>query len=366
MTLDLYFVRRFACNFMVVVGVVFVLVITIDTIDILGSIRAESIGLLDAVWLSSLRVPDIIVNVFPLIVLISSLVFCLGLSRSSEFVIARAVGRPMLMTLRGPAIVAVLVSLFVTISFAPFSGRLLAQYDTARAQFSTNIESKLQVTSSGLWLREADGENITVLNASESAQNGTRLRNVTVFRFGSSGRLLERIEAENAFLSEGQLILSQAKLWDFRQLLNNPELSAQSRGLVRISTQLTAEQVLDGQPEPKTLFLWELPSKINDLERSGSSSLSHRTHLLGQLAMPVMYLAMFLIGALFTLETSRMGNRGLSVIGAVTLGFFLFFFQRTSQTFGEAGELALFAATWAPSLAAVFGGIAWLLRNEDG
>ena len=366
MTLDLYIIRRFSYILAVVLGVVFALAVTIDTIDILGSIKEENIGLADAIWLSSLRVPDLIVTIFPLVILIASLSFCLSLSGSREFVISRAVGRPMLSTLIGPALITLLASIFVVISFAPIAGKLVAQYDTARAQFSTSLENKLQITSSGLWLREANEDEVTVINASGSTQSGSRLRNVTVFKFGSSGRLLERIEADSGFLRGPDLILTNAKLWDFSEIMNNPELSAENRGVLRLPTNLTSDQVREGQPEPKTLFIWELSNEIETLNRSGSSSLSHRTYLLGILATPVLYLAMFVIGALFTLQTSRTSNRGLAVIGSVTLGFFLFFFQRTSQTFGEAGELSLFAATWAPSIAALFGGLAWLLRLEDG
>ena len=366
MTLDFYFVRRFLYTLFLVTVVVFALAVTIDTIDILGSIRAEDIGFSDALWLSSLRVPDLMVTVFPIVVMISSLSFCMALSRSNEFVISRASGRPMLSTLIGPGLITLIIGTCITFSFAPISGKLFAQYDSARAQYTTSIENRIQVTSSGLWLREANEDEVTVINALGSSENGSRLVNVTVFKFGVSGRLLERIEASNGYLRGSDLLLTNAKLWEFKELLDNPELSAQNRGVMRLSTNLTSAQIIEGQPTPKSLFIWELPAAIENLERSGSSSLSHKIHLSAQLAAPFMYVAMFIVGTLFTLRTNRMANRGIAVIGAITLGFVLFFFQRTSQTFGEAGDITIIAATWAPPMAAVLGGIAWLLHVEDG
>ncbi|MEM0976659.1 MAG: LptF/LptG family permease [Pseudomonadota bacterium] len=366
MTLDFYIVLRFARSLGLVFCVVLVLVLTVDTLDVLGSIRSETIGILDAVWLSSLRVPDIIVTVFPLIILIASMIFCMGLTKSSEFVIVRAVGRPILAALLGPIVLTALIAFAVVISLGPWAGRTILQFDSARAQFSNNLENRLQVTSSGLWLREANDDQITVLNAAGSAQNGRRLEDVTLFRFSTDGRLTERFEAQNAFLNNGDLILSNAKVWDFTKIVENPELTATTRGVLRISTTLSADQIVAGQPQAKTLSIWDLPKEIDTLERSGSSSLSHRSHYFSQLAAPILYVAMFLIGAIFTVQSGRVGNRGLAVIGAVSLGFFLFFFQRTAQTFGEVGEVPLFIATWSPPLAALLGGLAWLLRCEDG
>ena len=366
MTLSLYILRSYLTAVGTVFGIVVALVLTVDTIDVLGSIRSEKIGFLDAIWLSSLRVPDILVTVLPLVVLISSMVFCMTMSASSEFIVARAIGRPMLSTLTAPLLLTMVIAIMVACSFGPLSGRLFGQFDNAKAQFSTDIESRLQVTASGLWLREARDDQITVLNAATSYQSGDRLFDVTIFRFNTEGRLIERLEAQNGFLSQDELILTNVKIWDFTKLADNPELSAQNRGLMRIPTTLTSAQVRDGQPEPRTLFIWDLPRAIAALEKSGSSSLAHRIHFSSQLAMPIYYAAMFLIGACFSLYTSRFGRRGLAVIGAVTLGFFLFFFQRTSQTFGEAGELPLLVATWSTPLAGFLGGLAWLLRKEDG
>lgn len=366
MSFDFYIGRRYLTSFFAVFGVVFALVLTIDTIDVLGSIRDENIGLWDALWLSSLRVPDNLVMVFPLIVLISSMAFCIGMSRSSEFVIARAVGHPMLRTFLAPLIVTTVLSVFVVISLGPLAARLASQYDTAKAQFSNAIENQIQVTASGLWLRELNEDLITVINAGQSSQNGTRLANVTVFKFTTSGRLVERIEAKIGYVRDGELIMADAKLWDFSLINDNPELSAENKNLVRLPTSLTSDQVLDGQIDPKTLLIWNLPAEIAQLQRSGSSALTYQSHFFSQIALPINAITMFIFGAIFLLHTGRSGSRGLAVMGAVSLGFLLFFFQRAAQTFGEAGELQIVSATLAPSIAGLLGGIAWLLRKEDG
>ena len=366
MTFSFYIMRSYATVLLGVFGIVLALVLTIDTLDVLGSIRSERISFLDAVWLSSLRVPDLIVLVFPLIILISSLVFCLTLSGNSEFVISRAMGRPMLLTLLGPLVFSMCIAALVASTIGPLSSRLSDEYSEARARISGSLENRLQVTASGLWLREALGDDISVLNAASSFDGGDRLNYVTIFRFSLDGQLLERLEAQNGFLSDGQLLLTDVKIWDFSTLAANPELSAQQRNIMRFPTTLTSDQVLEGRPTPDTLFLWEFPSAIRALETSGSSSLSHQVFFLAQMALPIYYGAMFLLGACFSLQTSRMGKRGLAVMGAISLGFLLFFFQRTVQTFGEAGELPLLVATLSPSLAGFLGGLAWLLRKEDG
>jgi lipopolysaccharide export system permease protein len=85
-----------------------------------------------------------------------------------------------------------------------------------------------------------------------------------------------------------------------------------------------------------------------------------------ELARPLMLIAMMIIGAAFTLQNARAGNLGVSVFLALICGFSLYFLQNVAMTLGEAGEIPVFAAAWAPPLAAVLFAVGLFLRFEDG
>ena len=84
------------------------------------------------------------------------------------------------------------------------------------------------------------------------------------------------------------------------------------------------------------------------------------------MARPLLFAAMLIIGAVFTLQNARLGNLGISVLLALLCGFSLHFLQNLARTLGEAGEIPIFFAAWAPPLAALLAGMALFLHLEDG
>ncbi|MEH6360740.1 MAG: LptF/LptG family permease, partial [Amylibacter sp.] len=89
-------------------------------------------------------------------------------------------------------------------------------------------------------------------------------------------------------------------------------------------------------------------------------------HLQIELARPILFAAMILIGAVFTLQNARLGNLGISVLLALLCGFSLHFLQNLARTLGEAGEIPIFFAAWAAPLAALLTALALFLHLEDG
>lgn len=366
MSFDFYLARVYAIHLMTVSLIIWTLIYAIDVLEILGSSYSDRLSFLDSLWLSALRVPEKVILVFPMIVLVSSLSFCLSMARHSEFVIARAIGKSMLRSLLGGLCISCALSAGLILWASPFSARLAEEFPKTRAALTGEKEPQLQMTQNGLWFRERVEDRITVLNAKSTRLNGTRLRDVTVLRFAPDGVLEDRITAQDGVVSSDTLFLVNAKKWNFTDAKGNPEQYSKIEPILRLNTALTAKDIQEGRSQAPSLYLWKIPKLIENLRRSGSDTLRYEIHFYAQLALPVTIAAMYLIGAGFAMTSSRSRRQGAAVIAAIASGFLLFFFQRTTQTFGEVGEVPVLLATWAPPLSAICFALAWFLRIEDG
>ncbi|MCA8836132.1 MAG: LptF/LptG family permease, partial [Proteobacteria bacterium] len=108
------------------------------------------------------------------------------------------------------------------------------------------------------------------------------------------------------------------------------------------------------------------PSYIRQTSAAGLSSLPYEMQLHSLLSRPFLFLAMFLIGAVFTLKDPRIGNVRLAVLYAVGAGFAFYFMQNFAITLGESEQVPVIIATWFPALSGCFLTLALLLHYEDG
>ena len=105
---------------------------------------------------------------------------------------------------------------------------------------------------------------------------------------------------------------------------------------------------------------------IEQLEQAGFSSRRHHVWLQSELARPLFFVAMVLVGSAFTMRHTRFGGTGPAVISALLLGFALYFARSFAEILGENGQLAVPLAAWAVPVAANLLAFGLILHAEDG
>jgi lipopolysaccharide export system permease protein len=364
MILHLYIARRFLRALAIVIAVFVGILMPIDIAEHLGRVGPDN-GLGAVFKLSLLNLPGALYAWLPLFVMIATLFLFLGLARTSELVVVRAAGRSALRSAASPVAVAFLLGLLALAVLNPIVAATTRQYDLSFARLRGLEERTLSVSDEGLWLRQGTPQNQTVIHAAASNSDGTNLFGATFFAFDSDGLLLQRITADEALLVSGAWELSDVTLWPIAGA-ENPEASSQRFDALILPSTLTAEQIRDSFGAPETVPIYELPGFIAQLNAAGFAAVQHRIWLQMQLSNPLMLSAMVLIGAGFTMRHTRFGKTGLMVLGAILLGFGVFFIRDFAEVLGETGQLPAVLVAWAPPVAAILLALGMLLHTEDG
>ncbi|MGZ6020856.1 MAG: LptF/LptG family permease, partial [Phenylobacterium sp.] len=244
----------------------------------------------------------------------------------------------------------------------PVSAQLSARFEADQAKIMSNYLGDIP---KDVWLRQGDEHTQMVIHAKsrDTVQGDVRLRGVSLFvyqknKFGQP-EFKRRLEAAEAVLRPG--------FWQLRDVreASAGESSVQSDSLSIRST-LDSEAAVERSPD--SIAFWRLPSAIKQTEDSGFSASGHRLRLRFQqlLATPLMFAAMAILAAAFSLRLVRLGGlAGLAGAG-FALGFVVFFFNQFSGALGRADIIPLFAAAWAPAVVALLSGLTLLCYTEDG
>ena len=365
MTLHLYFARRFIKSCVSVLLVFFAILSLVDLVEQIRRFGSTETSFGTLLVLTVLNVPDALYRILPLITILATLSLFLALARSSELVVTRASGRSALKSLIAPVVMSLLVGILAVAVFNPIVAATQKQYEVMTQRIS-GVASTLSVSSEGLWLRQGSPDGQTVIRADRANLDGTVLFDVTFLGYAPDGSPSFRIEADQAELVTGAWSITNAKEWRFDTNAVIPEIDAFESPQMSLASNLTRAQILDSFGTPSAVPIWELPRFIARLEAAGFSARVHRTFLHMELALPVLLVAMVLVGAGFTMRHTRFGRTGLMVLLALGLGFTLYFIRNFAAILGENGQIPIVLAAWGPPIAAVLLPLGLLLHLEDG
>lgn len=367
LTLSLYIGRHFLLSIMLAL---FGLLTITSLIDVVEMIRRASgrEGLAFHIILSMtlLKIPSFIIKLMPYSILIGSMMALTKLTRTQELVVARSAGVSVWQFLSPAMIIVFAIGIFMTTLFNPFSAALMMRYEQIEAKYISSRASLMAVSSSGLWLRQMESNNNKSNNISEHIihsekllQNDMSFAKIVVFSFDENKKFVERLDAQNAVLKDGELHLTNI----IRSIPGKPPETIKEYIL---PTTLTLEHIQDSFASPETISFWHLPSFINMLESAGFSALKHKLYWHTLLANPFLMIGTVLIAAIFSLRSPRRGRIGILIVSGIITGFLMHFFSDVIFAFGAAGTIPTILAAWTPTLVTSMIGVSLLLHLEDG
>ncbi len=364
MTLGRYILRNFLRSVVGVFAVIALVIILFTSVENLRRFGDSGASAGDVLHITLLQAPEVLYQVFPLVLMLASLTTFLRLARTSELVVMRASGISALRLISVPVVAALGLGMVFVAAVNPFVAASIKRGQIFEEDFGNAGSSLLSFSKEGVWLRQADPEGQTVIQAARTNADGTILSRVRMHRFDRAGTLYARLEAPAARLTPGSWLLENASEW-LLDAEGRYERTAET-GRVNLPTTLTSDEILESFAPPETVGFWDLGRFIAQMEESGFSGQRHRLYLQSELAKPALYAAMVLIGAAFALRPTRFGQTGVMILLAVLAGFTLYFLKDFAESLGSSGNIPLVVAAWTPPVAAILLAVSLLLHLEDG
>lgn len=358
-TLSAYVARQYVTWFLIYLLGLVGIILLVSTVDLLDRLASKDASLGIVVRMVLLKLPYLSQEVMPFTVLFAGLSCFWRMTRSHELVVTRAAGISVWQVLLPVVGVATLVGVVTVTMLNPLAAILLGRFEQMEAKYVRNESSLLAVSRTGLWLRQADANGQSVINAQRVTQNPLVLYDVIVFQFEDQDKFVGRIDAARAELEPGRWVLSEA--WQTR-----PDRRAEFADRIEITSKLTREKILDSFAAPETISFWSLPGFIALLTEAGFSAVRHKLQYHRLLATPVLLVAMVLLAATFSLRPQRRGRVALVILSGVLAGFLLYFLSNFVFALGLSARIPVILAAWTPAGVSMMLGVATLLHLEDG
>lgn len=348
---------RFVSLSLAVLLLIAVIILIIDALELLRRFGdRDDFGSASALLLALLRLPSLLGDVLPFVVLIGAMACLLDLSRKMELVVARSTGTSAWGFLAAPMLIAFLAGAGVTLLYDPLAAA--GKERAAEVEFAF-VAQQPSTRRQALWFRQNGADGVSIMSAEASAEGGRKLGNLSVLTFDRQGRFEAKIKAASASYEPGRWRLSQARITRVGE-------APRSVAEYDLRTDLTPEEIAQSLVEPQSVPIWAIPDFVRSAKRAGLKTEPFTMSFHSRLSRPMFFLAMVLIAATVSLRLFRYGGIGRLAAGGAIAGFVLFVFIEVMKDLGGAGILPPALAGWAPPVIALTFGTTRLLYLEDG
>jgi lipopolysaccharide export system permease protein len=357
-TLGRYLSARFlqiiAAVFLMISGMIYV----VDFVELLrraGNIPGVSAG--DIAYLSFLRVPSVCEQIMPFCVLFGAMATFVILTRKLELLVARAIGVSAWGFLVPPLAIAAAAGIVSVVLFNPVSAVMKDRADSIETRlFGRNGK---QNNDASLWIKQKSVDGEAFIRAGQVSADGTNLTSAAAYVYDRAGKFEQRIAAQTAKLLPG--------VWQFAHArVTAPAEESFAAGTYLLATSLSPKEAVRGLIAPDSVPFWDLPSLRAAAETAGLDGTRYGLQFHVLLARPLLFIAMVLIAAAFSLRFFRFGGIEKMVSGGVGAGFVLYVAVKFVGDMGGVGLLSPLAAAWSPAVVASLLGAFALLNQEDG
>ncbi len=344
-------------------AVISILIVLIDFVALSRDVgvRARDTSVGELFGLTLLQSPGVVLSLAPFAFLFGVLGAFVQLNRRSELVALRASGVSAWRFIAPAALGAAAVGVLSALLLNPAAAALNAEFEVRKAAV---MEGYLVEAPRAVWLREGDRRGQAIIRAARRLPGAAvRLADASFFIYGLDARgglrFTRRIDAARADLTAGAWRLTDA-------LEGAPGAAAVHYDTLVLPSALKPEALRSTEQNAQAAPFWSLPGLIRATERAGFSATGYRLHFQQLLATPLMYAAMSVLAAAFSLRLLRLGGLSRLAGSAVALGFLFFFVSQLCQALGRSEVIPPSLAAWAPPVLALLCGVTLLLYTEDG
>ncbi|CAN5345383.1 LPS export ABC transporter permease LptG [soil metagenome] len=346
----------------VALAVIGSLVMLIDFVEISRGVGSDmDLSALRILGLVLLKSPAVIVQLLPFVFLFGTLSAFVSLNRRSELIAMRAAGVSAWRFVLPAAGAAVVLGILTVTVIGPLASSGDGLFQRERERISGSVRGS--EPAEAVWLREGDEQRQMVIRAARQDRANARLLGVTFFIYttDTNGRraFSERLDAPQASLSAGRWRLINAVGAQTGQ-------RAVSYATLDLPSNLADDEAFERFARPQSTPFWSLPGQIQRIEDAGFSSTAYRLRLQQLLSTPLMFAAMSILAAAFSLRLMRLGDLARMTVAAVVLGFAFFFLNQFSSAMGSAEVVPPFIAAWLPAVLTALAAFTLLFYTEDG
>ena len=343
-SINQYIIKEYIKSLFVVIAVMLSIIVLINLLDEFNFFKSKKdLKFIFFIIFTILKIPNVLISLFPFIILFGGIVFYLKIYNHNEVISLRVMGYSNIQIILIPALTSFVIGYLIIFLIVPFSSSMVKYYEELRSQYN-ETKNLVFVNETGIWVIDKNEKEKNIIRIEKINKEFSNINQLTIYNYDLSNNFIKRIDASEAVIKDKNWQLNKVHIIAANKK-NNKENYLTNYNYI---SNININELKNVYKNTDTVSLLDINKEMLILEDKGYSTLDLRIRYQKLISLPIYLLAMSILSGLMIINLGKTSNYLKYGTFGVLISIIIYFLNDLSITIAKSGIISVDFSVWIP------------------
>jgi lipopolysaccharide export system permease protein len=343
-SINRYIIKEYIKSLLVVIAVMISIILLINLLDEFNFFKSKKdLKFIFFLIFTILKIPNVLINLFPFIVLFGGIVFYLKIYNHNEVISLRTMGYSNIQIILIPALTSFVLGYLIILLIVPFSSSMLKYYEELKSEYN-ETKNLVFVNQTGIWILDKNEKEKNIIRIEKISKDFSTISQVTIYNYDISNNFIKRIDASDGIINEKNWQLNKVHIVSTNKKNNKDNYLNR----YNYTSNININELKNIYKNTETTSLLDINMEMLILEDKGYSTTDLRIRYQKLISFPIYLLAMSILSGLMIINLGKTSNYLKYGSYGVIISILIYFLNDLSITIGKSGIISVDFSVWIP------------------
>jgi lipopolysaccharide export system permease protein len=343
-SINRYIINEYIKSLFVVIAVMLSIILLINLLDEFNFFKSKKdLKFIFFIIFTILKIPNVLINLFPFIILFSGIVFYLKIYNHNEVISLRVMGYSNIQIILIPALTSFVIGYIIVFLIVPFSSSMLRYYESLRSEYN-ETKNLVFVNETGIWILDKNEKEKNIIRIEKISKDFSVINQITIYNYDTSNNFIKRIDADEGFIKDKNWQLNKVYIISSNKKSNKENYL----NYYNYTSNININELKNVYKNTDTSSLFDINKEMSILEDKGYSTIDLRIRYQKLISFPIYLLAMSILSGLMIINLKKTSNYLKYGSYGVIISVIIYFLNDLSITIAKSGIISVDFSVWIP------------------
>jgi len=343
-SINKYIINEYIKSLFVVIAVMLSIILLINLLDEFNFFKSKKdLKFIFFLIFTVLKIPNVLINLFPFIVLFAGIVFYLKIYNHNEVISLRVMGYSNIQIILIPALTSFVIGYVIVFLIVPFSSSMLRYYEDLRSEYN-ETKNLVFVNETGIWILDKNEKEKNIIRIEKINKDFSVVSQITTYNYDASNNFIRRIDATEGTIKDKNWLLNKVNIISINKK-NNKDNYLNN---YNYTSNVNISELKNVYKNTETTSLLDINKEMLILEDKGYSTIDLRIRYQKLISFPIYLLAMSILSGLMIINLGKTSNYLKYGSYGVIISIIIYFLNDLSITIAKSGIISVDFSVWIP------------------
>jgi len=343
-SINRYIINEYIKSLFVVIAVMLSIILLINLLDEFNFFKSKKdLKFIFFLIFTVLKIPNVLINLFPFIVLFAGIVFYLKIYNHNEVISLRVMGYSNIQIILIPALTSFVIGYVIVFLIVPFSSSMLRYYEDLRSEYN-ETKNLVFVNETGIWILDKNEKEKNIIRIEKINKDFSVVSQITIYNYDASNNFIRRIDATEGIINDKNWLLNKVNIISINKK-NNKDNYLNN---YNYTSNVNISELKNVYKNTETTSLLDINKEMLILEDKGYSTIDLRIRYQKLISFPIYLLAMSILSGLMIINLGKTSNYLKYGSYGVIISVIIYFLNDLSITIAKSGIISVDFSVWIP------------------